>query len=82
MLAALRLVTATYSEPTTLWRLRHADGHTARAVLVPHGHGCSLAWWVDEQVEGAEECKEWAQGLDVAERVRAQFVHDGFTEVI
>ena len=56
----------TYSEPTTLWRLHHPDGRVARAVTVPHGFRCTLVWWINETVEGAEEFEEWEKGIEDA----------------
>jgi len=53
-----------------LWRLQHPDGSTARAMIVPHGFGCTLVWWVDERVEGAKEFPGWAPAIAAAEGMR------------
>lgn len=68
----------TYSEPTTLWRLQHPDGSSARAMLVPHGSGCSLVWWVNERIEGAEEFEDSKAALKRSEQVRAALA-DGWS---
>src|SRR5438874_1895715 len=34
----------TYSQPTTLWRLRHADGRQAHALIVPRWSDASAVW--------------------------------------
>jgi hypothetical protein len=71
-------IKATYSEPTTIWRLQHPDGSRARAMIVPHGFGCSLVWWVNEQVEGAEEFPEWQPALDQADELRMTMESEGW----
>jgi hypothetical protein len=71
---------ATYAEPTIVWRLRRGDRSTARATVLPHGFGCSLIWWVNEQCEGAVECTDWTDALTKAGDVRDALRRIGFVD--
>lgn len=50
---------STYSEPTTLRRLRHPDGREAHAVIVPRWHDASAVWFVDGQPEQVKDFEDW-----------------------
>ena len=60
----------TYSEPTTLWRLQHADGRRARSVVVPRGPGICAIWILNDDVEAARDFGEWKDALTWLETAR------------
>ena len=71
----------TYAEPTTLWRLQRREGSVARALILPNGFGCTLVWWVDEQVRGAQEFPDWESALTAADKFRLEMEGGGWTAV-
>ena len=38
---------STYNEPTVMWRMRHADGRSAQAVIDPMNSGTRALWFVN-----------------------------------
>jgi len=59
--------------PTTLWTLRTPQRQMARATLIPQGTLVILAWFLDDQPEGAEDFTDWEAALRRAEGLRAMF---------
>lgn len=37
---------STYDEPTVMWRVRHSDGRSAHAVIVPLGPKTAVLWFI------------------------------------
>jgi hypothetical protein len=59
--------------PTTLWTLRTPQGTVARAVLIPQGRVVILAWFLDDQPEGAEDFRSREAAMRRAEELRMAF---------
>jgi hypothetical protein len=59
--------------PTTLWTLRTPAGQIARATLIPQGTLVTLAWFLDDRPEGAEDFTDWAAAMRRAGEVRMSF---------
>jgi len=53
----------TYSQPTTLWRLRHPDGRVAHAVIVPRWRDSSAVWFINDAPEEARDFEDWEQAM-------------------
>lgn len=70
----------TYSEPTVLWTLRHADGRVARATLIPGTPRSTLVWVVDETLDRAENFDDWDLALARAEMTRLALLEEGWRE--
>jgi hypothetical protein len=70
----------TYSEPTVLWTLRHADGRVARATLIPGTPRSTLVWVVDETLDRAENFDDWDLALARAEMTRLALLEEGWLE--
>ena len=71
---------STFTEPTTLWRLRHRDGDTARATLIPGVPQNTLVYFVNDEFARGENFTEWEPALGHAARVKAQMLEDGWQE--
>ena len=71
---------STYSEPTTLWRLSHPDGRTARSVVIPQSYGASVLWFVQETLEGAQDFSDWQSAVVWCDSVRATLSKEGWTD--
>jgi len=69
---------STYSEPTVLWRLRHADGRTAYAKVIPVGKTASAVWFIGELAEDAKDFDDWASAVQWAEEMRADLEATGW----
>ena len=37
---------STYEEAIVMWRVRHSDGRSAHAVIVPHGAKTMAVWFI------------------------------------
>ena len=70
----------TYTDPTVIWRLRREE-RTAHAMIVPHTIQTTLVWWIDENIDGAEDFIEWSGVLERADVVRARLLKDGWTDL-
>jgi hypothetical protein len=55
---------STYNEPTILWRLRHNDGRTAHALLLPNGAKASAVWFISGSPVKARDFKTWRSAMD------------------
>jgi hypothetical protein len=74
------MATHTHTDPTVIWRL-HREGEVARAVIVPHTLQTTLVWWINDQIDGAEDFLEWSGALERADAVRARLMTDGWIDV-
>ena len=73
------MATHTYTDPTVIWRL-HREVQNARAVIVQHVLQATLLWWIDDQIDGAEDFLEWSGALKRADAVRGRLLGDGWIE--
>lgn len=74
------VVKSTYSEPTTLWRLRHADGRAARGVVVPQSFGASVLWFIEEALQGAQDFPALDAAVEWAGSIRSALVQHGWMD--
>ena len=59
--------------PTEVWNFTTRDGRHVRAMLFPRGLEVTLAWFVNDHIEGAEDCVDEAEAMRRAEELRATF---------
>lgn len=71
---------STFTEATTLWRLRHRDGDTARATLIPGAPRSTLVYFVNDEFTRGENFLEWEPALRQAARVKADMLASGWSE--
>jgi hypothetical protein len=69
-----------YNEPTTLWRLRHVDGRTARSVVVPRSINVTAIWFVADAPQGATDFQEWDDAVRWLESTRTELLATGWSE--
>jgi hypothetical protein len=65
-------------EPTVLWRLYHADGRHARAVLLPGTTQVTLTFFVDNVMDRAENFDSMDIALFRSEDVKRTLIADGW----
>ena len=66
--------------PTVLWRLfQKAKGHV-RAVILPGGPPYTLAFFVDDQLDRAENYDEMPVAIFRAQEVKRSLTSDGWME--
>lgn len=70
-----------YSEPTVLWRLRHPDGTTARATLIPGSPANTVAWFIGDTLDRVENFRDWDRALERADETRLSLLADGWKEI-
>ena len=63
---------ASYNEPTVMWRMRHADGRCAQAVIDPKNGGTRALWFVNGQPLGVRYFTDWTGAIEWTDRLRAQ----------
>jgi hypothetical protein len=63
---------STYNEPTVIWRMRHADGRSAQAVIDPMNGGTRVLWFVNDQLLDVRYFTDWTGAIDWTDRLRAQ----------
>jgi hypothetical protein len=73
-------VMSSFSEPAVIWRLRHPDGDTARATLIPGTPQSTLVFFVNEQLERGENFNEWESALALAEEVKRGMLTNGWRD--
>ncbi len=56
--------------PTDLWTVTDPDGRRVRATLIPIGEMVTLAWFVDDRLEGAEDFADWDAAMRRAAELR------------
>jgi hypothetical protein len=69
-----------YSEPAVLWRLRHRNGSSARATLIPGVPTSTLVFFVDDRFERGESVEDWEPALKRADEVKRALVEEGWEE--
>jgi hypothetical protein len=68
------------SSPTVLWRLRSRRGEQARAVVIPGEPQSTLALFVDDVLDRAENFDTLDLALFRADDLRTTLVADGWRE--
>jgi hypothetical protein len=63
---------STYNEPTVMWRMRHADGRSAQAVIDPANGGPRVLWFVNGHPLGVRYFADLAAAIEWTDRLRAQ----------
>jgi hypothetical protein len=69
-----------YNEPTTLWRLRHSDGRTARSVVVPRSVKVTAIWFLSDAPQSATDFGEWQDAVSWLESTRMELIATGWSE--
>jgi hypothetical protein len=67
-------------EPTVLWRLYHAEGRRARAVLLPGAPQVTLTFFVDNVMDRAENFDSMDIALFRSEDVKRALIGEGWQE--
>ena len=67
-------------EPTVLWRLYHAEGRHARAVLLPGTPQVTLTFFVDDVMDRAENFASWDAALQRAHETRTLLLQEGWRD--
>ena len=65
-------VPSTYNEPTVIWRMRHADGRSAQAVIDPMNSGMRVVWFVNDQPLYVRYFADWTDAIEWTGRLRTQ----------
>jgi hypothetical protein len=63
---------STYNEPTVMWRMRHADGRCAQAVIEPTNSGTRVLWFVNDHHLGVRHFADWMSAIEWTDRLQAQ----------
>jgi len=63
---------STYNEPTVMWRMRHADGRHAQAVIDPTNNTTRVLWFVNDFPVAVRDFDDWTSAIAWTERLRAQ----------
>jgi hypothetical protein len=61
-----------------LWRLRHPDGHRARATFIPGVPQSTLVFFLDDEFDRGENVSDWELALARADEVRRALEEDGW----
>ena len=69
-----------YSEPAVLWRLKHRNGGSARATIIPGVPTSTLVFFVNDRFERGENMADWEPALKRADEVKRQLVEEGWEE--
>ena len=67
-------------EPTVLWRLYHAEGRRARAVLLPGTPQVTLTFFVDDVMDRAENFDSMDIALFRSDDVKRTLISDGWQD--
>ena len=62
----------TYNEPTVMWRMRHADGRSAQAVIEPGSSRTRVLWFVNGDPLDVRDFADWTGAIDWSDQLRAQ----------
>ena len=63
---------STYNEPTVMWRMRHADGRRAQAVIDSTNSGTRVLWFVNDRPLAVRHFADWTSAIEWTNRLRAQ----------
>jgi hypothetical protein len=68
-----------YNEPTVIWRLRHLDGRTAHAVIVPNGRKALAVWFMSGAPQKIRDFRTWRVAIDWLEDARSILETSGWS---
>jgi len=81
------ILPSTYNEPTVMWRMQHANGSSAHALIDTVEGRPRVVWFVNGRPVGARYSDDWSGAIQWSDRLRAQYwavgwrvVSDDFTE--
>ena len=60
--------------------MRHPDGRTMHAKVIPVGNTASAVWFIGELPEDARDFDDWANAVKWAENLRAGLEADGWAK--
>jgi hypothetical protein len=63
---------STYNEPTIMFRMRHADGRWAQAVIEPMNTEVRALWVVNGHPLDIRYFADWTSAIDWTQRLRTQ----------
>jgi hypothetical protein len=63
---------STYNEPTVMFRMRHADGRWAQAVIDPMNTGARALWFVNGHPLDVRDFADWTSAIEWTDRLLAQ----------
>ena len=72
------MVSMSATAPTVLWRLFHPEGRHARAVLLPGTPQLTLTFFVDNQLDRAENFDSLDVAMFRSEDVKRTLISDGW----
>jgi hypothetical protein len=70
--SAMSEIASTYNERTVMFRMRHADGRWAQAVIDPMKSGARAVWFVNGRPLDVRDFADWTRAIEWTERLRAQ----------
>jgi hypothetical protein len=70
---------STYAEPTVMWRLRHRDGKTAHALIVPTRSKASAIWFISGAPQKARDFRTWRAAIEWLNDERATLETSGWS---
>jgi hypothetical protein len=62
----------TYNEPTVMFRMRHADGRWAQAVIDPMNTGARALWFVNGHPLDVRDFADWTSAIEWTDRLLVQ----------
>lgn len=78
---------STFNEPTVMWRMQHANGSSAHALIDTVEGKARAVWFVNGRPVGARYFDDWTGAIQWSDRLRAQYwtvgwrlLSDDFTE--
>jgi len=63
---------STYNEPTVMWRMRHANGRRAQAMIEPTNSGTRVLWFMNDRPLDVRDFADWTSAIEWTDRLRAQ----------
>jgi len=67
------ILPSTYNEPTVMWRMQHANGSSAHALIDTVDGSARVVWFVNGRPVGARYFDDWAGAIQWSDRLRAQY---------
>ena len=70
----------TYNEATVMWRLRHADGRSAHAVILPTGSRVFAFWFLLGEAQDSFSFNNWHDAIRWTTAARARLWLEGWRD--
>ena len=70
--SAMSEIASTYNERTVMFRMRHADGRWAQAVIDPMNIGARALWFVNGHPLDVRDFADWTSAIEWTDRLLAQ----------